>query len=555
VLFSTAESLLPAATGANPNLFPAPEYLYDRVLASGQTKLVDVDNGGAPISPEGAILGNGTRLTSGSPPLEEYLPADYGGTTTNAISSDGAKIFFETPPPNTLFEEPREVPVEPVHLYMRENDSQTVALDNPASEGSARYEGASQDGSLVFFTSNEGLGGDTSTETQLYEFNTTAQQIGPAPAMSAIPISAGDPEGATAAVTAIANDGSRVYFVAGGVLAANANAHGQTAVEMQPNLYVFDTASGQTTFIATLAERDVVSEGFPGGLVAEPDVNRPAAPTPDGSVLAFVSAADLTGQNSSGFAEVYRYAAGDGSLTCVSCTPQGVAPTGDAGLGNTAGGSYAPPGLSAPLSADGSRVFFDTPDALVAGDLNSGAPPSPVFGTASSTDVYEWENGQVALISGGASASPSTLSGTTPSGNDVFFISNASLTAPADGGYLNVYDARVGGGFPAGGEQETSACAGQGCRTPSGPAPVFSPPGSALFQGAGNPPPPTAVKPKPRSAACRKGFVRRRVGGRSRCVKRATHRTKAKHRTKGKRAGAHGSTTGKPVHRGRVPGA
>jgi hypothetical protein len=690
VVFSTAEPLLDTATGLNPSLFPEPEYLYDRVSASGTTNLVGVNDSGEAVSSSGAILGNGARLTTGSPPVDEYLPAGTSGTTTDAISGDGSKIFFESPPPGVV--EEGQLEPQPVHLYMREDNAHTVPLDNPAAQGSARYEGASADGSLVFFTSNEALGGDTSTGTELYEFNTTSQPIGPAAPMSVRPVSDGSSvvttlstevrhpfegtlqngatserhgeenevrgaspgdtevrlggtgtelsdievdqlapgqeliigEGSSAetviveghrtgqsdmewikleapltkshaprervfypgvssievastadffageqitigqeplvvaevvdathlalttvlatrypageavsigvagealGVTAITNDGSHIYYVAKGVLAPNANAHGATATAGQPNLYVFDTASGQTTFIATLDEKDVSSGNSEAGLVAEPDVNRPAVPTPDGTVLAFASSADLTGQNSSGFDEIYRYSTTDNSLVCVSCTPPGTPATGNADFGDTAGGSYDPPGLTSPMSEDGQRIFFDTPDALVPADLNSGAPPSPVFGTPSSTDVYEWENGTVSLLSDGGSAGPSTLSGTTPSGNDVFIVTNANLTPQdVDGGYSNVYDARVGGGFPAP-AAGAPTCTGAGCRAAFGAAPVFGTPASNTLTGAGNLPAPAApvtskLKPRPKSLSCRRGFTRRRVKSRSVCVRR-----------------------------------
>ena len=144
-----------------------------------------------------------------------------------------------------------------------------------------------------------------------------------------------------ASETAVSNDGSRVYFVAYGVLASNANSQGATAVRDDANLYVYDTDSGETSFIATLPEKDVVAEGgAAAGLVAEPDVVRPAVPTPDGGVLVFASAGNLTGQNPGGeFSEIYRYTAGDGWLVCVSCTPSGVAPTGSADLGETGCGA------------------------------------------------------------------------------------------------------------------------------------------------------------------------------------------------------------------------
>lgn len=41
------------------------------------------------------------------------------------------------------------------------------------------------------------------------------------------------------------------------------------------------------------------------------------------------------------------------------------------------------------VSADGSRVFFDSGDAVVPGDVNG------------TEDVYEWEDGHLYLISSG----------------------------------------------------------------------------------------------------------------------------------------------------------
>ncbi len=479
VVFSTEESLVPQATGLEPGggARRAQDYLYVRNVPAGETQLVNVNNEGKLISAEGALLGSGGELATGS---NSYAPADLDGTTTNAISSDGSKIFFESPPPSSLG-------TPPVHLYMRENNSLTVPIDDPASSGAARYAGASEDGSLVFFTSTEGLGGDPSTDTELYDFNTVTQSV---TALSAG--SSDNVEGQVVGVTAIANDGSHVYFVAKGLLSSNLDAVGQPAEEGEPNFYVYDTETGTTTFIATLAEVDVSS------LTSEPDVERSAEPTPDGTVLVFDSRADLTDQNSSGFAEVYRYDAQNGSLLCISCAPPGVTPSQSATIVGSSGGSYAPAGEPTTMSADGSRIFFDSPDPLVPEDVNTDTPATPVGGY----DVYEWENGQIFLISGGRTETPSLLDGTTPSGNDVFFTTNEELVPQdTDGGYFNIYDARVDGGFPPPPEP-TNSCEGAGCRGPIAPAPIFGAPGSALLQGA---PPSVASsalaspKPKPKS--------------------------------------------------------
>ncbi|HEX5853884.1 MAG TPA: hypothetical protein VFY36_12430 [Solirubrobacteraceae bacterium] len=559
---------------------------------------------------EGAILGDGGHLASGLPPAGEFLPANAGsGSTTNAISNDGSKAFFEAPNPAAG---------EPVGLYMRQDNSTTVKIAGAAPYGttlsgafveetpvfgSARYQGAATNGSLVFFTSEEGLAGATPGR-ELYEFNTTSHAIGGAAPLSVNPVSTGlggdqapvttlaapgkgeaitvvstagfhageeilfapfkltrgrvnsnelatiaSVDSATeltltqsltgvgpgiaagialhgvhpASLTAVSNDGSRVYFVSDGVLASNTNAQSATATPLQPNLYMFDTATGETAFIATLAKSDVSLEGSPTGLVGQPDISRPAVPTPDGGALVFASAANLTGQNPwQEFTEIYRYTVAGNSLTCLSCTAPGVKPKGNATFGETAGGTYDPPGLSSPMSDDGGRVFFQTPDSLVPEDTNGGAPTSPKFGTATSTDVYEWEAEEVSLISGGTSSVPAVLQGTTPSGDDVLFTTDAQLVpGQSDGGYENVFDARVGGGFPEAAKAAPS-CVGASCRAAFGVAPVFAPPASTTPQGAGNLSP--VITPK---LTCRKGLVKKRVKGKIVCAKKRAK--KARH--------------------------
>ena len=499
------------------------------------------------ISPDGAIAGNGNWLDQPS------LPANYYGTTTNSISSDGTKVFFESPPTFAGGSGGSEG-VGPAHLYMRDlANSTTTQLDaNPSASGQAVYEGASQSGSLVFFTSNEGLAGDSNGDNELYEFNTTNSQIGPAGPMSAIPLSdGGNPstDGNVVGVTAISNDGSHVYFVAQGVLASNTGANGATATPGALNFYVVDTTTGATTFIATLGSGVTNDSRDQNALAGEPDIDRAAIPTPDGKVLVFESTANLTGQNPSGPTttltatassgdttitvastkgmvagrpieiedailperatiasvvdsthlklaselfyslsagdsvvqlppfEVYRYPTG-GSLTCVSCPPKHVIPTGSAGLGASGGGTYFPPGEGVPMSSDGSRIFFDSPDALVKGVITS--PPIPIGlfgGLAFATHVYEWENGRLSVISDGQSTTGSFLGSTTPSGNDVFFTTEDQLVPKDKDGWDDIYDARVGGGFQTGVAGGLSAPASSVAPTgfssvPAGPTPI-----------------------------------------------------------------------------------
>lgn len=525
IVFSSAERLTANATGLGSENTP-PQFLYLRDLAHETTTLLDVNSSGTLISPYSAILGSGNWIH------EDLVASDYEGTTTNAISSDGTKVFFESPPPHDEVEG-----ASAPHLYMRDlSTGTTTALDNPGSTGSARYEGASVDGSLVFFTSNEGLDGAPSS-TELYEFNTTTAQIGLAPAMSSIPIGGGK---GVRGETAISNDAATVYFVSLSAVAANTNSAGGKALAGEPNLYAYGTRSGLTTFIATLAWPDVSAcdsdcgQGHLAGLVAQPDLARSAYTTPDGSVLVFAASGDLTGQaggpvttltaevfssnhtftvaSTNGFvagqtimigtgahseldtiqsvdspsqltvvehgpdlglaenhpagdpvtrlhSEVYRYDSSDSSLVCVSCVPDGVIPAGSATLGaSESGGSYAPDGRSAPISEDGSRVFFESPDQLA-----PEAPSAPGATISPPKNVYEWENAHVYLIST-ASGAGAVLNGATPSGNDVFFTTRTQLVPGATASTREIYDARAGGGFPVSPNMPETRCAGEACR-------------------------------------------------------------------------------------------
>ena len=551
IVFSSSEPLTANATGLQPR-GPDDEYLYLRDLATGTTTLLDVDDSGALLGVHGASLGNAGLINGVLQPVNTY------GSNTDAISTDGSKVFFQTPAGsgNQL----REETTEP-QLYMRDlANSTTTPLDAPDPKGWAAFEGASEDGSLVYFTSNEGLDGAPAVP-ELYVFNTTGAAIGAVPSMSSIPISLGnpgvapEPVGAVDGITAIANDGSRAWFVADDVLADNPDAAGAEAVAGEPNLYMFDPRSGVTTYVATVGRDDVsecepnCGEGSPNGLIGEPDLSRRAFPTPDGSALVFESSADLTGEDDTlgtkltapvfpgehtiqvestagmgakdfivvgsgaaaereqiqavdgpteltvtevdenfAYGFVGEFAAGesverldvqdyrfltDGSLICLSCAGPGVTPTGSATLGLTGGGTYGPAGQNVPMNEDASEVFFESGSALT-----PEAQPVRIGHEAESLNVYEWEEGHLYLISDGTAAG-SILDGTTPSGEDVFFSTRSQLTADENGDWVNVYDARVNGGFP-GPPAETAPCVGQACRGPVAPTPALETPASSF---------------------------------------------------------------------------
>jgi hypothetical protein len=164
------------------------------------------------------------------------------------------------------------------------------------------------------------------------------------------------------------------------------------------------------------------------------------------------------------------------------------------------------------LPEGGSRVFFNTADALVPQDVNH------------AQDVYEYENGHAYLISDGTSVGGLSFSQTgaafvdaSANGDDVFFITRASLVSQDTDDLVDLYDARaphVPGeavGFPT---SASVLCEGEDCR-PAGPsAPVFVLPSSTSFTGIGNvkPTAPTATvthKPRKAKTKVRKKKVRR----------------------------------------------
>src|SRR6185295_15320591 len=97
------------------------------------------------------------------------------------------------------------------------------------------------------------------------------------------------------------------------------------------------------------------------------------------------------------------------------------------------------------LSADGQRLFFTTSDDLLAQDTND------------QPDVYQWEAqgeggcmlspGCVDLISSGRSHEGALFIDASLDGADAFFATDGSL-AGADPTATDLYDARIGGGFP-----------------------------------------------------------------------------------------------------------
>jgi hypothetical protein len=470
------------------------------------------------------IAPNGTEMTV-------HAPVGQTGDFWRSVSDNGLRVLMTseaTPEQVYVRENPEQeqsplngeectVPGDACTVEVSASQRTTVDRNGPQP---ARYRGASVEGSRVFFTSRAELTEDANTgpadnAENLYEYD-LGKPAGER--LTDLTVDTKDTDGAgVLGVVDISEDGSEdgsyVYFVAEGGLASNENANKETATPGQPNLYL--AHDGATTFIATLSIRDSEdwsTENGPDPASALYTVRE----TPDGTHLAFLSTKSLTGYDNEqaaagecegiranggpteggGCNEVYEYDADASSepLTCASCNPSGARPVGPSRFAEEA--SFVPFAeehyTPRNFSEDGSRLFFQSKDALVPKDSNG------------LVNVFEYEDGHVYAISDVAGGYASSFLDASANGDDVF-IATADRLLPQDAGLRNaVYDARVDGGYPV--SVAPPACDNaDACKAPVSSQPaVFGAPASATFSGPGSLAPVVskpAVKPKPETRA------------------------------------------------------
>ncbi len=438
VFTSTDLNLAPGASGQ----ISGSRALYE--WHDGQISVVNVNTDHSLTSTCGAAMGAVTNTY-----------AYYPFTFLHDVSSDGSKVFFVSPDPDTSVSSTGHPScAQPPHLYMRLDGSTTVDISAPDPgvvdpNGFQRvdFAGASADGSKVFFiTRTELTAGDTTHDPAMYEYNTDTHTL------TLVAANVARIQG----LPVVSEDGAAVYFAVGG--------GGYTEFD----LYRYDTATATTRLVTHTSTMGLdYSQYSP-------------YTTPNGRFLLFPAAgAAVTGYDSGGYQEIYLYDSADSSVRCVSCPPDGSAATSSAEIPSTEIRTVvlAQDGRSArPMSDDGSRVFFDTGQALVPQDNNG------------QRDVYEWHGGKVSLISSGSDGAQSLFLDSGASGRDVFFSTGERLVPSDTDLATDIYDARTGGGFPE--PPSTGApCEGEGCREVGTSAPAVVGAGTAAFQGPGNPTP------------------------------------------------------------------
>jgi hypothetical protein len=375
------------------------------------------------------VLGSPAGLEQWSEAGLEPISATPGAALaapSGAISSDGSRVYFT---------EPEDGPIQ-----LAEGGKATPIAETVG--GGAAFQAASADGRYAFYIKG----------AHLYRWDAGSE--------------AGTdltPGGGVEGVLGASAGGSVVYY--------------------QSASGLFAWQEGTTTEVAEGANAAAASD--------YPPATGTSRTSADGSHLLFLSQAELSGYESNGATEVFLYGpplgGGAARLACVSCNPTGERPEGSAsipgaianGQGERATRTYKPRALS----SSGNRVFFSSKDDLASQDSNKGEQ-----------DAYEWEaqgegsctkeGGCVQLVSSGRDGEASTFIDASLNGSDAFFLTAASL-AFGDPGSYDLYDARVGGGFPA--PQGAIPCVADACQ-PLPEAPEDPTPGT-LVANSGNPAP------------------------------------------------------------------
>jgi len=329
------------------------------------------------------------------------------------VAKGGTRIFFQTAEPLVGADTDRNTDV-----YAREvgaGSPELVSVGETSQNGGeiASFAGVTPDGEKVFFTTLEPLAvADQDASTDIYERDLATDQTYlvsvPAPGCASCEM------GAFPAFNGVAADGDRAFFASAGKLAA-----GDTDTAL--DIYARDLPAGPT---------ELVSAGEAGCLPGCGNDSSQdavfAGSSADGARVFFETAEDFGAGDSDLSNDVYERAAGATTL---------VSPGSEEKPANISreGTNFRPA-----ISSDGTKVFFETTEALLAD-------------SDSANDVYEYSAGTVRLITpngcagGGCGAGFEAID---EDGSTLVFSSEERL-APADkDDNSDVYVVATAGGSP-----------------------------------------------------------------------------------------------------------
>ena len=453
----TRESVgeLPNPTGGENPVMSAEGGVLGFNSTSPLTTSATVTVGGAKIA---YIRSNGVTTPVAQQPNGELL--NTGGSFIgnaeslrhrNAIGPDGSPVYFESPLSGGL-----------KHVYARLATGEIVQIDESQCTGSctaqtlpALWVGATKDGDTAYFVTDQQLLDSHPTSSgvgTLYSYKLSSGEL----------IAIADKPGLIGGGLPLlgfwwaSDDGSRVYFTSRDVLTSEPNAAGATAevgggTVNNTYLLEYDAAhpEGRIAF---------VGRGFGENLDNVPVLGA----SPSGRFALIQTAGRLSPEYEGGTVQVYLYDAVTGQAECLSCVspPVGIKDSSLRPFGPTEEGA----------------VLFATPQAVDPKDTNQ------------QDDVYLHEGGiggQSYLLSGGQSEAFSEPVGLSEDGTDAFFTTYARLLKSDTDGYKDIYDARVGGGFPE--PLEPGECEGDGCSGPLPGTPALVTPATSTLVGPPNP--------------------------------------------------------------------
>jgi hypothetical protein len=331
-----------------------------------------------------------------------------------AASADGSHVFFRTAEKMVASDTDGAQ-----DIYERSNGTTTLISTGPnGGNGSYNvvFDRITPDGSSVFFDTFESLvSGDTDSSRDIYQRSggtTTEISVGPI----------GGNGSGDAFFNGMSTDGSKVFFNTDEPLVS-------TDIDAMRDIY---QREGSTT-----THLSIGPAGGNGNLDFDYDAFFAGA-SADGSKVWIKTDETLTFDDADTFDDVYQVSGG--GITRISAGPGG---------GNGDFGAYFDG-----ASQDGSHVFIDTMEPLVAAD------------TDGAYDIYDVSGGQTTLIStgpnGGNGSFFAAFRGATPDGSHVFFETYEPLTPGDTDTNQDVYD-RSGGTTtlvstgPAGGNGDVPA--------------------------------------------------------------------------------------------------
>jgi len=477
------------------------------LIAGGKGQLIDLGSGSpevVSIMPDGTEaecpLLNGSSFTGGGEGGAPSGPGRVWRPGYHLINArDASVVYFETHPNGDCSAKQR--------LYVRNrNTEQTTLIDPGTSKGEPEFMRTTPDGRYGYFATYSRLdSADTNSGRDIYRWDEESKES------TCLTCVVAD---AKVGPSIISDDFSRIYFQSEQQLVAGKGTEGGE------NVYLLH--EGALSFVATpeFSGADGLSEGMvsPSGedllfvAKASPSLTSDAVGTPSGCHHKQREEDENSGELTGPCIELYRYEVDQHSIECLSCA-RGATTTyrlGSPSINNDS---------DFRISADGSTVAFATKQPLVRADVNR------------NTDIYEWHNGSIRLVTDGVTAfqenvAAPQVNAVDHDGKNIFFsVVEPGLTGYERDEFLNLYDARVGGGFPR--PTPVVHCSEESCQGPLQAPPLQGAAGSASLSGAGN------QKTAPSKARCRKGQARRH----GRCVKRHrhAHHKRARH---GKRGGS-----------------